>query len=74
MQDIIDEVVSLKNSEIGNRVQNRIQDFKELRKKSNDELFRELCFCILTANFNAEKTMNIQKEIGECFLTDSEEI
>ena len=37
-------------------------------------MFKELCFCILTANFNAEKSIKIQKELGECFLTDSKEI
>jgi len=32
-----------------------------------------MCFCILTANFNAEKSIKIQNEIGECFSNDSEE-
>jgi len=31
-----------------------------------------MCFCILTANFNAEKCIKIQKEIGNGFLTLSE--
>jgi N-glycosylase/DNA lyase len=58
---------------MGNLIQKRIDEFKELNKKSNDELFKELCFCILTANFNAEKSIKIQNEIGECFLNNSEE-
>ena len=32
-----------------------------------------MCFCILTANFNAERTIKIQNEIGECFLRDTKE-
>ena len=44
-----------------------------LGKKSSNELFKEMCFCILTANFNAERSIRIQNEIGECFLTDSKE-
>jgi N-glycosylase/DNA lyase len=32
-----------------------------------------MCFCLLTANFNAEKSIKIQNEIGECFITDSKE-
>jgi len=32
-------------------------------------IFCELCFCILTANFNAERTIRIQKEIGDGFLS-----
>jgi N-glycosylase/DNA lyase len=73
MNNLINKIKSLKNSEISNLVYNRINEFKELSKKSNDELFKELCFCILTANFNAEKSIKIQDEIGECFLNDSEE-
>ena len=73
MEDLIKKINSLKKSEIGNLIQKRIKEFKELNKKSNDELFKELCFCILTANFNAEKSIKIQKELGECFSTDTKE-
>ena len=73
MNNLLKKIESLKNSEINNQVHNRIKEFKELNKKSNDELFKELCFCILTANFNAEKSIKIQDEIGECFLNDPEE-
>jgi len=72
MNNLTDKIESLKNSEISSLVNNRIKDFKKLNKKSNDELFKELCFCILTANFNAEKSIKIQDEIGECFLNNSE--
>jgi N-glycosylase/DNA lyase len=73
MDELIKQIESLKDGEIGNLIQKRIDEFKELDKKSNDELFKELCFCILTANFNAEKSIKIQNEIGECFLDNSEE-
>ena len=74
MNDLTNKIINLKNSDISKLVNIRIQEFKELDKKSNDELFKELCFCILTANFNAEKSIKIQKEIGESFLTDSKEV
>lgn len=74
MNDLANKIITLKNSDIRKLVDSRIQEFKELDKKSNDELFKELCFCILTANFNAEKSIKIQKEIGECFLTDSKDV
>ena len=32
-----------------------------------------MCFCILTANYSAEKCIKIQNEIGDCFLSDSKE-
>lgn len=72
MEELINKIENLKKSKIGDLVDSRINEFKELNKKSNEELFKELCFCILTANFNAEKSIKIQDEIGECFLTSSE--
>ena len=74
MNDLTNKITTLKNSDISKLIDSRIQEFKDLDKKSNDKLFKELCFCILTANFNAEKSIKIQKEIGECFLTDSKDV
>ena len=73
MQDLINKIEVLKNSEISSKVKERINDFKKIDNKSNEELFKEMCFCLLTANFNAEKSIKIQDEIGECFLKDSKE-
>ena len=71
MKELSETVESLKRSDIRKTIDSRIKEFKKLGKESNDELFKELCFCILTANFNAEKSIKIQNEIGECFLTNS---
>ena len=68
MKELINKIESLKKTEIGNIVKERINEFKNINKTSNDELFKEMCFCILTANFNAEKSIKIQNEIGECFF------
>ena len=73
MSELLKSVEALKNSDIGKTISGRIDEFKNLGKKSDDALFKELCFCILTANFNAEKSIKIQDEIGECFLDDSED-
>lgn len=73
MEKLIDKIESLKKGEIGKLVNDRIKEFKNIGKKSTNELFNEMCFCILTANFNAEKSIKIQNEIGECFSNDSEE-
>lgn len=69
MEKLIEAVKKLKNSKVKNLVDVRINQFKELGKKSNKEIFNELCFCILTANFNAEKSMKIQNEIKDGFYT-----
>ena len=71
MQDLIEEIEDLKKSKIKDVIDKRINEFKRIDKESNDELFNEMCFCMLTANFNAEKSINIQNEIGSCFSTDS---
>jgi len=46
-----------------------LREFKKIGNASNNEIFKELCFCILTANFNAEKSMKIQTKAGDEFLT-----
>jgi len=71
MKELLETVESLKRTNVGKTIDARIKEFKKLGKESNDELFKELCFCILTANFNAEKSIKIQNEIGECFLTNT---
>ena len=73
MKELINKIESLKKTEIGNIVKERINEFKNINKTSNDALFKEMCFCILTANFNAEKSIKIQNEIGECFFTNSKD-
>ena len=73
MQDLITKIEILKNSKISTQIKKRIKDFKNIDIKSNEALFKEMCFCLLTANFNAEKSIKIQKEIGDCFLIDSKE-
>jgi N-glycosylase/DNA lyase len=69
----IDEIVKLieklKSSSVAGLVNNKIREFEEMHKKNSDEWFKELCFCILTANFNAEKSLKIFSEINDGFLT-----
>lgn len=72
MNDLIEKIEFLKNDEIGELVNNRIKEFKNVNKESMNELFNELCFCTLTANFNAEKSLKIHHEIGDSFFTLSE--
>ena len=73
MKELINEIEGLKNCEISEIIDNRIKEFKKIDRDSNDELFKEMCFCLLTANYNAEKSIKIQNEIGEYFLNDSKD-
>ena len=69
IQDLIREIERLKKSSVKALIEKRIREFEELRRKSSEEIFIELCFCILTANYNAEKSVMIQKNIQKGFLT-----
>ncbi|WP_423793439.1 N-glycosylase/DNA lyase [Methanocaldococcus indicus] len=70
---LIEKIERLKNSEVKEIIDKRIKEFKEFKNKDNKEWFKELCFCLLTANFSAEKCIKIQKEIDDGFLTLSRE-
>lgn len=65
--DLVYKLNELKNSSIKDVIDKRIREFEEAGKKKLDAVFGELCFCLLTANFSAEKCINIQKEIGRDF-------
>ncbi len=64
------KVNELRRGKVGKLIARRIQEFKGLGRKSSEEWFSELCFCILTANSTARRGMKIQRELGsEGFLT-----
>lgn len=72
MKGILECAKGLKGTESRKLVDARIREFKEMRNKTESEIFKELCFCILTANFQAERGIKIQGEIGNGFLNLSE--
>jgi N-glycosylase/DNA lyase len=65
MKSIIQQIKQVQNSETAQIIEKRLKQFKELNKKSNEDWFSELCFCILTANSKAKTALNIQKELGK---------
>lgn len=65
MKKLISRVNNLKNSELKNIVDERMKEFAYFRNEgNNEEVFLELCFCFMTANFQAQKSWEIQKELG----------
>jgi len=66
---LLETIETLKRSEIRPLIQARTVQFKEMAKKPSSELFKELCFCILCANFNAERSIKIQNTMGDGFKT-----
>ena len=61
---LIIQVKDLRNSNIRNLIEQRLNEFKAFENKNDKEWFCELCFCILTANSRAHTAINIQKELG----------
>ena len=73
MNVLVKIVNKLKNSDIKNIVDSRMKEFENLGKKNSNEIFKELCFCFMTANFSAHGGIKIQNEINDGFLHLSEE-
>ncbi len=72
MESLLSAIRDLQSSEVREIVTNRINEFKEQGKKSIENIFKELCFCITTANCSAERCIELQQNIGDGFLTLSE--
>ena len=64
MEKLIEALNTLKNGEINNLINQKIKSFKIINKKSSEEWFSELCFCLLTANWKAKESIQIQQELG----------
>ena len=67
-EQLISEIEKLKATGLKNKVEERILEFKNTGKSCCDRIYEELCYCILTANFNAERAIKIHERICECFL------
>lgn len=68
MDELVKKIKGLKSSAVKKQVDARLKEFEALGRKSSKELFKELCFCILTANSSAKKCMEIQAKINNGFL------
>jgi len=67
MSNIKSQIENLKKSSIKEVVDKRMKEFEAFGNKKQDEVFSELCFCLLTANFQAEKCIQIQTEMSRDF-------
>ena len=69
MKKLIAELERLKKSRVSSIIAKRMQEFAE---KNSEDIFSELCFCILTANYSAEGGIKIQKALHSQFYDLSE--
>lgn len=67
MENLLALVERLKKSDVRAKVDARLAEFREAGGLDAGGLFSELCFCLLTANFSAEKSIRIQKECSKDF-------
>jgi N-glycosylase/DNA lyase len=72
MEKLARSVLSLKKGPIKEVVLKRMGEFRQVGASDGRRIFKELCFCILTANYSAEGGIRIQGAIGDGFLTLSE--
>ncbi|MEM0158713.1 MAG: N-glycosylase/DNA lyase [Thermoplasmataceae archaeon] len=64
----------LSTSDVGDRIRKKVLEFQKAGTESAENLFSELCFCILTANTSAEMGIRTIESIGlENLLTASQE-
>ena len=70
--DLITILEKSKKSELASLIKQRLIEFKKVGESKDSKIFKELCFCILTANCAAEKCIYVQEELDNEFLTLNE--
>ena len=68
MKELLDSIEDLKKGDIKHLIDTRIKEFEQIQKESIDNIFKELCFCIMTANCGAEKCIEIHEGISDGFI------
>ncbi len=69
MERLLSLLEDLKNSSIRELIESRLMEFSKFKTGDIDAIFKELCFCIMTANCSAEKCIEVHESIGNEFLT-----
>jgi len=62
LKSLLNSIETLKKSFVKSEVDKRIKEFE-----NNKDYFSELCYCLLTANFNAERSIKIQNILNKDF-------
>jgi len=68
MKSVLNTLEKLKKEPIEKLINTRMNEFASFKNKSDNEIFNEMCFCFMTANFSAHGGIKIQREIGDGFL------
>lgn len=73
MKEVINIIEKHRSSPVKETIDSRMQEFEKIGSKNSNEIFKELCFCFMTANFSALRGILIQNKIADGFLYLSEE-
>ncbi len=73
MNNILKDITSLQKTNVKKIIDTKIKEFESFKFSSNELLFQELCFCLMAANFNAEKSLNIQNILQNKLMLLSED-
>ncbi|MEK6890971.1 MAG: N-glycosylase/DNA lyase [Nanoarchaeota archaeon] len=71
---LMDKINDLRNSEIREVIDKRVEEFNSFKNKTSKEIFSEMCFCFMTANFSANGGIKIQNAVGEGFFVLPEDL
>lgn len=74
MEQLIAKVRELQSSPIKEVIDGRVREFSELGERNSNEIFKELCFCLMTANFSAKGGIKIQNAVGDGLLVLPEDL
>lgn len=67
-----EKIRKLKQSAKSKEIKQRAKEFEQFEKTNKKKLFSELSFCLLTANYQAEKSWQIQKKLEREFHISSQ--
>lgn len=68
MEQLLQKIEGVRRSPAKSVIDNRLQEFKQAGQQHSNHIFKEACFCIMTANFTAERSIMIHTTIGNGFL------
>ncbi|MFQ5531634.1 MAG: N-glycosylase/DNA lyase [Candidatus Nanoarchaeia archaeon] len=67
------ETLKQHHKKVKSEIQKKLEEFSKLKNSGDKEIFRELCFCILTAGTSAELGIKTINHIGDVIFYGLEE-
>jgi len=72
-EELLQDVRRVVDSGVRRIVERRIREFKQTGRMGDEAWFKEMCFCILTANYSALRALRMWSIVGDGFITWPEE-